>query len=84
VDSSIDVIHNNLVIVLELLGQYTLATTSYRKAVEADKGYTKAVMSLARVEGRKEDVTLVKLDLLAVGSEFDKEVRTGVVAVAKK
>jgi len=84
VDSTIAVIHNNLGIVLEHLGQYTLAAASYRRAIEVDKGYTKAVMSLARVEGRKQDTTLAVLDLATIAGEFDKEVRSGIVAVAKK
>jgi Flp pilus assembly protein TadD len=84
VDSGVAVYHNNLGIALEHLGQYSLAASSYRKALEADKNYTKAVMSLARVDGRKEDPALVKLDLATIAGEFDKEVRTGVVAVARK
>lgn len=82
IDSTIPVVQNNLGIVLEHLGQYVLATNAYRSALAADSGYTKAVMSLARVNGRTEATTLVSVNLAALGEEFDKKVRTTAVNVA--
>jgi Tfp pilus assembly protein PilF len=84
VDSSVPVFHNNLGIVLEHLGQYSLATVSYGKAVRADSGYTKALMSLARVEGRKEEAGLVPVDLAQLAAGFDWAFRCGAVAVARR
>jgi Tfp pilus assembly protein PilF len=81
-DSSTPVFHNNLGIVLEHKGQYSLATLSYNKALGADSGYTKAVMSLARIKGLKDDPKLVPLDLAKIGEEFDRDVRTSPVSVA--
>jgi predicted Zn-dependent protease len=84
VDSTVPVFHNNLGIALEHLGQYTLATASYRKAVGADSSYTKALMSLARVDGRKEETGIVPVNLAHLSDEFDKAVRSGTVAVARR
>lgn len=80
-DSTVAVFQNNLGIVLEHLGQYTLATNAYRSALRADSNYTKAVLSLARVEFRKDDPTTVPVDLVVLAEGFDREVR-GPVAVA--
>jgi Tfp pilus assembly protein PilF len=82
IDSTIPVVQNNLGIVLEHMGQYTLATNAYRAAIAVDSGYTKAVMSLARVSALKEATTLVPVNLAALGEEFDRVVRTTPVSVA--
>jgi len=84
-DSTVAVFHNNLGIALEHLGQYGLATTAFRSALAADSGYTKAVLSLARVEFRKEDPTTVPVDLVVLAEGFDREIRTpaGVAVVGK-
>jgi Tfp pilus assembly protein PilF len=74
-DSTVAVFHNNLGIALEHTGHYTLATQSYQRALAADSGYAKALLSLARVNGRKEDPALVPVDLGAVAGTFAQEVR---------
>ena len=84
-DSTVAVFQNNLGIALEHLGQYGLATSAFRSALSADSSYTKAVLSLARVEFRKEDPATVPVDLAVLADTFDREVRTSVgVAVVRK
>jgi tetratricopeptide (TPR) repeat protein len=74
-DSGVAVFHNNLGIALEHTGHYTLATQSYQRALAADSGYAKALLSLARVNGRKEDPALVPVDLGLLAETFAQEVR---------
>ena len=78
-DSTVAVFHNNLAIALEHTGHYTLATQAYQRALAVDSGYTKALLSLARVNGRKEDPALIPVDLAVVAEMFDKEIRSAVV-----
>jgi tetratricopeptide (TPR) repeat protein len=75
-DSTVPVFHNNLGIALEHTGHYVLATQEYRAAVTLDSSYTRAVLSLSRVNGRKEDPTLVPVELSVLAEAFDREVRT--------
>jgi tetratricopeptide (TPR) repeat protein len=79
IDSTVAVFHNNLAIALEHTGHYALATESYQRALAVDSGYTKALLSLARVNGRKEDPAVVPVDLAVMADAFDKEVRSKVV-----
>ena len=74
-DSTVAVFHNNLGIALEHTGRYVLAAQAYRGAVVADASYTKAKLSLARVEGRKEDPSLVPVELTTLAESFDREIR---------
>jgi len=85
-DSGMAVFQNNLGIALEHTGRFGLATTAYHAAIAGDSGYTKAVLSLARVDGRTEDTTLMPLDLASLAASFDGEIRTAKVSatVTKK
>ena len=74
-DSTVAVFHNNLGIALEHTGRYTLAAQAYKGAVVADAGYTKAKLSLARVDGRKEDPSVVSVELVRLAESFDREIR---------
>jgi predicted Zn-dependent protease len=75
IDSTVAVFHNNLGIALEHTGRFTLATQAYKNAVAVDGGYTKAKLSLARVEGRKDDPTVTPVELTTLAASFDREVR---------
>ena len=75
-DSNVAVFHNNLGIALEHTGHYALATQSYQRALAVDSSYTKALLSLARVNGRKEDPALAAIDLATIADAFDREIRT--------
>jgi Tfp pilus assembly protein PilF len=70
------VFQNNLGTTLERKGNYGLAREAYRAAVGADSTYMKAVQSLARLEGWKDDPSVSAVDLVAVAGEFDKDVRS--------
>jgi predicted Zn-dependent protease len=74
-DSTVAVFQNNLGIALEHTGRFTLATQAYKSALAIDGGYTKAKLSLARVEGRKEDPTVVPVELVTLAEAFDREIR---------
>jgi Tfp pilus assembly protein PilF len=74
-DSSVATFQNNLGIALEHTGRFTLATQAFKSAVAADDGYTKAKLSLARVEGRKEDPTVTAVELTTLAESFDREIR---------
>ena len=74
-DSNVAMFHNNLGIALEHTGRYVLAVKAYQDAVKVDVGYTKAKLSLARVEGRTDDPSVMPIDLAAVAHVFDREVR---------
>ena len=74
-DSTVAVFQNNLGIALEHTGRFALATQAYKAALSADAGYTKAKLSLARVEGRPEDPTLVTVELTTLAQSFDSEIR---------
>lgn len=75
-DSTMSVARNNLGIALEHTGYYALATAHYRAAITLDSGNTKSILSLARVDGRPEDPSLVPVDLVSIAENFDREVRT--------
>jgi predicted Zn-dependent protease len=74
-DSTVAVFQNNLGIALEHTGRFVLATQAYKSALAIDGGYTKAKLSLARVEGRKEDPTVVPVELVTLAESFDREIR---------
>jgi len=75
-DSAVAVFQNNLGIALEHTGHFALATVAYQSALDADSSYTKARVSLARVEGRPEDPALAPVVLATLAESFDQEVRT--------
>ena len=74
-DSAVAVFQNNLGIALEHTGRFMLATQAFRSALAIDDGYTKARLSLARVEGRKEDPTVTPVELATLAESFDREIR---------
>jgi predicted Zn-dependent protease len=74
-DSSVAVFQNNLGIALEHTGRFTLATQAFKSALAIDEGYTKAKLSLARVDGRKEDPTVTPVELTTLAESFDREIR---------
>ena len=74
-DSTVAVFQNNLGIALEHTGRFALATEAYKAALAVDGGYTKAKLSLGRVEGRKEDLSLPPIELVTVAGNFDREIR---------
>ncbi len=74
-DSTVAVFQNNLGIALEHTGRFALATQAYKSALTIDDGYTKAKVSLARVEGRKEEPTVTPVELATLAESFDREIR---------
>jgi Tfp pilus assembly protein PilF len=74
-DSTVAVFQNNLGIALEHTGRFMLATQAFKSALAIDDGYTKAKLSLARVEGRKEDPTVTPVELATLAESFDREIR---------
>ncbi len=77
-DSSVAVFHNNLGIVLERTGHYTIAAQAYRTALSVDSTYQKATASLTRVEQRVDDPSMSPIDLTNLAETFDREIRTSV------
>jgi Tfp pilus assembly protein PilF len=75
-DSEVVVFRNNLGIALERTGHYVAAAEAYRGALAIDSTYTKASLSLARVNGRTDDPSVGPVDLASLGEEFAREVRT--------
>ena len=78
-DSSVAVFHNNLGIVLERTGHYSMAAQSYRAALSVDGTYSKASLSLTRVEQRVDDPSVSPIDLANLAETFDREIRSSVV-----
>ncbi len=74
-DSTVAVFQNNLGIALEHTGRFALATQAYRNALAVDAGYTKAKLSLPRVEGRKEDPSVTPVELATLAESFDHAIR---------
>jgi len=74
-DSGVATFQNNLGIALEHTGRFTLATQAFKSALAVDESYTKAKLSLARVEGRKEDPTVTPVELTTLAESFDREIR---------
>ncbi len=65
---------NNLGVALERTGHYASATEQYRAALSADSSYTKAQVSLARVDGRGDEEGIAPVDLGSLGDEFAKQI----------
>jgi Tfp pilus assembly protein PilF len=80
-DSNVAIFQNNLGVALERSGHYALAALAYRQALRAGSSYVKARLSLARVDGRKEDPSVTPVELTTLASSFDQEVRTKVLSV---
>ena len=74
-DSTVALFQNNLGIALEHTGRFMLATQAYKAAMTIDAGYTKAKLSLARVEGRVEDPAMIPVELATLAQTFDREIR---------
>jgi hypothetical protein len=68
------VFENNLGIALERTGHYGAAAEAYRAALGADSGYTKAVASLARVDGRDDEPGVVPVTAADLGDSFAQDV----------
>ena len=75
-DSTVAVFQNNLGIALERTGRYTLASQVFKAAVAVDSSYAKAKVSLARVEGRKDDPSVTPVELVTLAESFDREIRS--------
>jgi len=69
-NSDIACIHNNLGIALERAGQFTVAKEVFAQALTADDQYTKAQVSLDRVENLIEAEGTVPVDLAALADNF--------------
>jgi Flp pilus assembly protein TadD len=76
------VFQNNLGAALERCGQLTLAAVAYRAAIAGDATYAKAITSLARVEGLKERLDLVPVDLATLSRVFTDDVQRWKLEVA--
>ena len=74
--SDVPVFQNNLGMALERTGHYTAAAVAYQAAVAADSGYTRAVVSLARVQELKEAPTLEPVDLSVLAKTFALEIQS--------
>jgi tetratricopeptide (TPR) repeat protein len=74
-DSNVAVFQNNLGIALEHTGRYTLAVQAYQNALVANADYTKAKLSLARVQGRQDDPSAMPVELVSLAEAFDREIR---------
>lgn len=68
------VFQNNLGIALERTGHNSVAAEAYRAALAADSTYEKARVSLARVEGRPDDPTLLPVSVAELGDAFARDV----------
>jgi Flp pilus assembly protein TadD len=68
------IFHNNLGIVLEQMGLPASAETSFQRAVELDPLHERAVVNLARVEGREDDPTVGPFDVEDVSQKFLEEI----------
>ncbi|MBZ0269687.1 tetratricopeptide repeat protein, partial [bacterium] len=55
-DGALAVFHNNLGVALERTGRFADAEQAYAAALAIDSGYGKAAVSLARVEGKENEV----------------------------
>lgn len=74
-DSTVAAFHNNLGVALERTGRYVLATQAYEHALAVDAGYTKAKLSLGRVQGRTDDPLATPVELATLADAFDREIR---------
>lgn len=70
------VFQNNLGVALERTGHPAAAVEAYRAALKNDSTYTKASISLARVEGTMSDSTVDVVDLGALAQAFNEEIQT--------
>lgn len=66
---------NNLGIALERTGHFNAAAEAFQAALAADSTYTKASVSLARVEGRTEDPSTAPVELASLAQSFEDSVR---------
>ncbi len=73
-DEGVAAFENNLGIALERTGHYGAAAEAFRAALAADSGYTKAVASLARVEGRDDEPGVEPVTVAELGDSFALEV----------
>jgi Tfp pilus assembly protein PilF len=69
------VFQNNLGIVLEQMGQLGGASKAFESAVQSDSTYTKAKISLERVQKRLGGVTVETIDLSEFSRSFVEEIQ---------
>ena len=74
--SGAPVFQNNLGMALERLGHFTTAAAAYKAALAGDSTYTRAIVSLARVEKLEESTERVAVDLPLIARTFALEVRS--------
>lgn len=74
IDSTVAAFHNNLGIALERTGRVVQAADAYRAALGIDSTYQKASINLTRVEGVKQDSSVVPVDLGGLARSFVEEV----------
>ncbi len=67
---------NNLGVALERTGHFTEAADAYNAALKSDSTYTKAKVSLARVEGKTNDSTTTAVDVTALAQKFNDEIQS--------
>ena len=65
---------NNLGLALERTGHYAAAAESYRAALTADTGYTKASVNLTRVSTLTDQPSAGTVDLAALALEFMRDI----------
>jgi Flp pilus assembly protein TadD len=68
------IFHNNLGIVLEQMGLPASAETAFRTALDLDPLHARAVINLARVEGRQDDPNVTPFDVEEVSLKFLEEI----------
>lgn len=71
---------NNLGIALERTGRYVKAEALYREALALDGGYVKASVSLARVQGRRDESGVTAVEISILGDAFAASIRDWQVA----
>src|SRR2546422_3046255 len=76
IDSSVAAFQNNLGLALEHSGHVTQAADAYRAARGIDSAYQRAAVNLTRVEGLKQDPTVVPVDLAGVARSFVEQVKS--------
>ena len=74
IDSASPVFENNLGIALERCGHLTSAATAYQQALTVDSTYTKAQVSLDRIQNAAADTDAEPVDLAAFRDAFVHEI----------
>ena len=88
-DDSVPAFQNNLGIAFERTGHVTLAAQAYHQALAIDSTYTKAQVSLARIDGHGDQPGLDSVTVGSLGDAFAERVadwsaQRAITAVAKQ